>query len=645
MHAAVQHEPERRARRARRLLALALGAAGLLLALCDLRPLPGESGPRLAWSFAGVRADGLCAPLAPAEFVERFERWAWLLAALALVLGTTAGAALARALAARLGRRAGAGTLAASALAGALACDPWVARFVATRDAFSAPRYLDAGDLLRGLGMGAITAALALWVASPRAAAPAWTPPRARAPRLALGLAMLAAALLPSLVLPLPADGPPLTNDEQAYLFQARLFAQQDLVHEAGTLADFFPAPQTQSASGRIFSKYPPGHSLVLAPGSALGWPLLVPRLLAALSVWLVWLLARRFGSARPELAAWLFALSPFFLGVEALALSHGSSLPLTLLFLVAALEALSCWSASRARALGLAVLAGAALALAFAARPVTALAFALVFVLLLALERPRAALALVPVALLAAVPAALFFLAVDRATTGDPWQTAYGLYNKAENSLWGAVDTPTALSIAAFNLGRISVWVHGLAPGLVLPVLGWSFGARAPRRWLLAALPLALFALYALHPFQGIPWCGPVYLVEALPLLVVLGVLGLEALERAAGAASLRVLVAGMLAGGALLLTAHMRLAREELELRAAPQRAAQAAGIRRGIVFVPLEDPRARRLFPLAPPRQGDELIFARELGARDAELRSLHPELPCWSFDPASGTLARR
>ncbi len=645
MHDRPPGEIPRRGSAARVLAVLGLGTLGLGLAALDLRPAGEGAALRLHWSFAGTPARWLGEPLAPADFVARFDRWLLLAAGLALVLGALAGVALARALAARLQARAAIGTCVAGAAAVVLALDPWVARFVATREGFSAPRYLDAGDLLRGLGLGACALALVLLLASRRGAAPAFTPPRERTRAGLVWLAALAAFALPSLVLPLPADAPPLTNDEQAYLVQAGLFARGELVHEAGSLAEFFPAPQTQIDAGRIFSKYPPGHSLVLAPGVLVGWPLLLPRLLAACSVWLVWLLARRFGLSRPTLAAWLFALSPAFLGVEALALSHGTSLPLTLLGVVCALGALDACAARRARALGLAALAGAALSLAFAARPVTALAVALPLVVLLVRERPRGSWAIVAGALLAALPAALFFLHVDRVLTGDALQTAYGRFNKAENSIWGAVDGPTALSIAAFNLGRLSVWVHGIAPGLFLCVAGWSFGPRAPRRWLLLALPLALFALYALHPFQGIPWCGPVYLVEALPALVLLGTAGLEVVERAAGARAAHALVALMLAGSAWLLVQHATLAREELALRDAPARAARAAGITRGIVFVRLDDPRARRLFPLAPPRPGAELVFARELGARDAGLLRAFPALPAWSFDPATGALAPR
>jgi hypothetical protein len=70
---------------------------------------------------------------------------------------------------------------------------------------------------------------------------------------------------------------------------------------------------------GRLFLFTLPGHAAVLAPGTMLGLPELVPRLLAMLAVALTWSLAVELGVARPTWAAWCLALSPAFLGVESL--------------------------------------------------------------------------------------------------------------------------------------------------------------------------------------------------------------------------------------------------------------------------------------------------------------------------------------
>ncbi|MBK7641621.1 MAG: hypothetical protein IPJ19_01005 [Planctomycetes bacterium] len=627
----------------RTLLALLLGVAGLALAGLDLRPQARVDGAWMVWSFWGRPAEWIHASMPAEPFATRAVELMPLLVLGALLLAALGGWLVARALRAPGEHTPGRLFTLGCMLACALALDPWVVVFVAQRQSFSAPRYLAIGDLFRALGIGLF--ALALLARLPRA-------PRELAPNpgtarggLPLALAMLCAFALPTLVLPFEGEGPQLTNDEQAYLFQAELFARGEMADQLGPLADFFPSAQTQIEAGRIFSKYPPGHSAVLAPGVLAGWPLLVPRLLAALSVLLVWSLARRFGLARPVLAAWMFALSPALLGLESLALSQGTSLPLTLLFTWCALEALDRVPTRRAAALGFAALAGLSISIAFSARPVTAIAIALPVALLVLRERPRGWLKLAGCALLAALPAAIFFLCVNHALTGAALQTAYGRFNEAANSRFGAVAPAQALSIAAFNLGRLSFWVHGVAPGLLLAACGLARRPWPRRGWLLAALPASLFALYVLHPFQGIPWCGPVYLASSLPALALLSARGLELVEERRGTLALRVLACAGLAGSAWLLQQHFSLAREELELRNAPRLAARAAGIERGIVFVKLENAYARSRFALPPFEKGDALVFARDLGARDGELVHALGGVESWIYDPVERTLLRR
>ena len=632
----LEHNPAQRLSARRVAGAALLALCGIALAGLDLRPEARLVDAQMVWSFFGRPAPWIGAALPAAEFSARALERMPLLALAALALSALAGWRLARSFHSTW-------VTLGCVLACSLAFNPWVAVFVAGRQPFAAPRYLDAGDLFRALGLGIAT--LGVLLVLPRQSRVRAAAPASARPGPSLWLAMLCAFALPSLVLPFAKDGPQLTNDEQAYVFQAQLFARGELVDARGDLAEFFPSPQTQIDAGRIFSKYPPGHSALLAPGVLVGWPLLVPRLLAALSVLLVWSLARRFGLARPVLAAWMFALSPAFLAVESLALSHGTSLPLTLVFVWCALEALDLAAGQRGKALAWAALAGAALSIAFSARPVTAVAFALPVGVLLLRERPRGSLALVASTLAGALPAACFFLWVNHALTGHALETAYGRFNDAKNSLFGAVAPAQALSIALFNLGRLSVWVHGLAPGLLLFVLGLARRPWPRRGWLLVALPASLFALYALHPFQGIPWCGPVYLVDALPALVLVSARGLEALEEVWGTRALRVLACASLVGSAWLLEEHFSAAREELTQRAAPREAARAARIERGIVFVRMENMYARSLYALPPYDERAELVFAKDLGPRDEELVSLLGGAPSWIYDPVAKTLERR
>ncbi len=574
----------------------------------------------------------------------------------ALIVGAVLAGLLRWALA-RRGEPLGPVASALCALAIALAFNPFVPHFVATREELSRDRYLDDEDLGRALLCGAVAVALACLPVFRSARAPSRTLPPAAGLRTELpagvrtGLAavlapvlapVLAALLLPSLLDPGLGRELPLTNDEHAYLYQAEVFARGKQTESLGALAEFYTAPQTQVADGQIFSKYPPGHSALLAPGAWLGWPPLIPRLLAALCPLLVFLLARRMGSARPHWAAWLMALSPWFLSVEALQLSHGTSLPLTLLFVYAGLRALDEATARPAQALLWSVLAGVAISTAFAARPVTALAVGVPILWQLLRERPRGAWKLVIGVLAACVPAAVLFFAANAATTGSGLTTAYGAFNKVENALYGHVEALSAALAALYNLGRAEVWLVGLAPGLALVVLGIARSPARPRKWLFVSLPLVLFAAYCLHPFHGIPWCGPVYLSEGLPYLVLFAAAGLECVERAFGARRVALLALGMLVSGIWLLQSHHALARVEIREREAHYAAAQAAGIERGVIFVDLSTPRARKLHPLQPPRAGQPLVFARDRGPRNALLLESLGNPPAWRYDPQAGQL---
>jgi hypothetical protein len=655
--------------RRRRPAAAAVALLGLVLLGLDVAPrLVPDRGLVIAWRFFGVDAGhGIAAWLPDAQPMAAFagglaQRWiVWL--AVVLVASTVLGIATATVVAQRLSRRASLAVRVACIAAWAVALDPEVAWFVATRDGQSAARYLDVGDLARALGLGALWIAFVLWrgrTADPGAdrAAPTPTHVHARdavestssagAPRPSWSLlgAMLAAAIVPSLVSSCALGRWPLVNDEHSYLAQARLLAHGEVFRNLGGIADFFPSPQSVIENGRWFVFYLPGHAAALVPGTRLGWPELVPRLFAMFSVALTWSLAARLGVARPTWAAWCLALSPAFLGVESLYLSHATSLPCTLLFVWGALNALDASpETSTRRALGFAALAGFAFAAAAITRPVTALAIAVPIAILLVRERPRNLVPLVAAAACATLPWVLWLANVDRVLTGSALKTAYGVYARYENAVYGAVDLGTASSAAAFNLSRMSVWLCGVAPGLLLPVIGIAFAPRGPRTWLLAALPVSLFAFYTLHPFHGIPWVGPVYLSEGLPALAILSAQGMFVIEQAFGRRLRNAAIAISIAGSALLLASHFRLAREEVELRRRPYDAAREHDLARGIVFVRMDTLRARRLYPMRPPEPDEPLVFARDLGPRDAELVHALGDPPAWIYDPETDEMRPR
>jgi len=573
------------------------------------------------WTWPEASADALLSLTQP---------WGWVLAlSVALLVGLGCArllGGLARGRARALGAAAG--------LASFLALQPHTLAFVLARRAGSATAYLDVEDLLRGLG----AALFLLGVLGGRARREA-RPSSQRGQRALLACACLLPIVVGELLAEGVLDGGELTNDQRAYRFQAELFAEGELAHEAGELADFYPARQVlHDERGALYSKYPPGHSWTLALSQRLGLGWRLPRLLAGLCVLLTYAIARRLGASRPTDAALVFALSPSFLGIEAIGLAHGTSLPACLAFVWAALRALD----DEQRALRWSCLAGACLSLALAARPLTALAVGLPFACALLRVGPALAARVVAGVALGAAPACAAFLWINAASTGSAWRTAYQLYaaQVSPDDTWGLANLASAPGNALYNTARLSVWLHGSSLSLVLCALGWC--AARPRRALLTtSVPLALLALYSLHAFHGVPWAGPPYLVEGLACLALLSGQGLGRVREQHGERAASWLLLGLALSSCALLAPHMRLARTRVLERSAPQRAAVEAGLEQGVVFVAMQTPLDQKRFALLPT-PGARLHFARDLGPRNIELMRALGQERAWRYEPATGQL---
>jgi hypothetical protein len=99
-------------------------------------------------------------------------------------------------------------------------------------------------------------------------------------------------------------DVEPVSTDEAAYLLQARIFAAGHVTAPAPPIAEFFEQAWVV-VTPRLYAKYPPGQSLALAPGVALGLPWLMPLLLNALAGGLIFALLRRAAGAPAALLTW----------------------------------------------------------------------------------------------------------------------------------------------------------------------------------------------------------------------------------------------------------------------------------------------------------------------------------------------------
>ncbi len=358
-----------------------------------------------------------------------------------------------------------------------------------------------------------------------------------------LGLLMIWAFAFPAWMALGPMDGIPKGGDETAYLFQSRVFASGRLWAEPPGVEDpgrFFPFRHFIFDDGRWFIMYTPLHALVMAPFSAAGLHSLTGPLEGSLSILGAFLLLRlRTGERRARASVILMGLSPFFLFMTASRMAHNTSL----LLVTWGLYLLSL-AHFRDRP-AIAVPGGFLLGMAVAAKPYPDIAWwALAVAAILAGAGARR-WRMLSMALLGAIPAALFFLAGNLVYTGNPFETAYGmargggLIGFGPDRAWFPVygdhaHTPLRglLNLAA-QAGTGSVILFGWPLISLVPAAWAMIAARGERRRLWAGGAALLFAvLLSLHYSPSVDY-GPRHWYTLLPWACALSVLGLSEAAR----------------------------------------------------------------------------------------------------------------
>ena len=141
-------------------------------------------------------------------------------------------------------------------------------------------------------------------------------------------LVILAAVLVGNLIF----ERLPHLEDEFAYLWQAKTFAEGHLTLPTPQFPKSFLIPFVIDHQGQRFGKYPPGWPAALSVGARAGLLNWVNPLLAGLAVWLTYRLGKRsLGEKAALLGALLLGSSPLFLIQAGSLLSHIWSLVLTL--------------------------------------------------------------------------------------------------------------------------------------------------------------------------------------------------------------------------------------------------------------------------------------------------------------------------
>ena len=454
----------------------------------------------------------------------------------------------------------------------------------------------------------------------------------------------------------------PAVHDEASYVLQARIFATGQWTAPAPPIPDFFEQPHVL-VDPVVASKYPPGHALLLAPGALVGFPALVPLLLAGLSAALLFHLALRVaGASVATLAVAAWVTTPLVLRFQP---SYFSEVT-TGAAVLAAWLALLNWRATRARRWLLLL----ALVVGWGAitRPLTMLAFAIPIgvVVIRDVTRHRdwrsfGLAVLVGVACLSVLPL------WSARTTGNWRLSPLELYRRQylpyDRMGFDIDSTPPAKTLSpvmqqtydhflvphreqrpghlprtAFD--RIASLVVGLFQGWRLPLLLlfavglWRapttvrFAAGSAAILLVAHLPYAYYATWTVYYLEVAPIAAVIVACGALDVIR-----RFRLRENSAIAALLVALVVGGAWEAARWRAVHQRDTAFDRRFAEALRQLPQPA-----IVFMRYSPRFAQHLSVVAnhPDLRATPLWVVHDLGERNAQLRALAPERASFDFE---------
>ncbi|MBZ0271777.1 glycosyltransferase family 39 protein [bacterium] len=466
-------------------------------------------------------------------------------------------------------------------------------------------------------------------------------------------------------------DRTPITDDENVYVFQARILASGRL-----TLPSLPPEDRLFGDNiflvneGTVYGQYPFGHSIFLLPGIFAGLPHLMNLLAAFLTVIGVFVLARDlYDRATALVATVLLVTSPMFLMTSATLLAHSSTLLFLTWFGVFALRTArgGGWRDTALTAICFGAM--------FHIRSTTAILLAGPAALILAASmfarverngRPRIRLAarrnakrIVVLAAILAVFAAGYLLLNDR-VNGSPLRTNYHAVWEGntphdgpfgfERGAWNIYHTPRAgLRNLINNFARLNVWLFGWPISLLALFVWLVRPGKKAFEWLLF-LPLPMtFAVYVFFFWPGVAETGPVLYYELLAPLVILSARGIFAArdwiaKSYAGIApaehTATFVAFAVLLAFATTTQTELRALVKTVEPINEPYELIRDRGIEAGIVFTDFYIKSDAQDSWVAghrntSPLLGDDLNFFLNLGAkRNRAFREKHfPNEPAW------------
>ncbi|MFI5119171.1 MAG: ArnT family glycosyltransferase [Thermoanaerobaculia bacterium] len=328
-------------------------------------------------------------------------------------------------------------------------------------------------------------------------------------------------------------DRVPHVQDSVAQLFHAKILEQGAVTAPAPPIPEAFEYSHL-IISDKWYSIYPPAQSLLLSLLLRLGVPSLTNPLLGVIGLLGIALLARElFSEGVARLAIIVCLGSPYWL------LMHSEYMNHALANAALAWGVFAFVRAGRGGRLAWALLSGALFGIAFLVRPFTPVlvgAGLAMFSLMRARREPRWLVTLGVVAL-AALPGLGLELLFNKATTGQPFLSAYVVkFGRTlpgfHESPWGPPHTPW---LGLRNLLADSNGLNRWVPGLLVPWSVFLCGLAIETTEGLTLLFLVPGALAAGHfAYWYVDLCfGPRFLFEAMPCFSILTALSLRTLYR----------------------------------------------------------------------------------------------------------------
>lgn len=395
----------------------------------------------------------------------------------------------------------------------------------------------DEGAFYLIYGLAAFAAILFIALAMKGFLFPAWSKIRwtaVRFDRLAiiLALAVAATAVLLRLLIIRQA---PMTDDENAYLFSARLLQSFKLYWE-GYAKELIPFLTNQFLVVKelAFSQYYPGFPALLALGLSLGAVNLVNPILAGLGVLITYRLVREISGSKSTafIAAGLLSLSPCYLLTSATLLPHTASL------FFAALFVLMVYRTIRHFRLFTSITAGLAWGFLLFTRPLTAALFGLVGAVMILGDFRALKERLKPAVAVAGIAGVfcLLFLAYNHLLTGDCFKTTYKAFVEFGGfPIYFSANQFTSggwLSLLVFPFLRMNFWAFGW----VFSFLFVFFCPAGTLRRLGLGVTLGLWLVHLPWPSVGVNLTGAAHYFEVLPFVAMLTAAGLVQLVKNAG-------------------------------------------------------------------------------------------------------------